>query len=78
MEGQATGGFPTGIGTLVTEATGTLIRYAGEAQVGGLIASVGQRLILAAARKIIQQFFEEFSRQVPPADSPVSDVHPPT
>ena len=70
------GGFPTGIGTLVTEERGTLIRYAGDAQVGGLIVSVGQRLVLAAARKIIQQLFEEFSRHVQPPDSPVSDVHP--
>ncbi|MBZ5543596.1 MAG: hypothetical protein LAO07_07940 [Acidobacteriia bacterium] len=48
-----------------------------EAQVGGPIASVGQRLVLAAAQKIIEQFFEEFSRHVQLADSPVSDVHPP-
>ncbi|MBI1941685.1 MAG: carbon monoxide dehydrogenase subunit G [Acidobacteria bacterium] len=64
--GQGTGGFLNGIGTLslASEGDGTLVRYAGEAQVGGVIASVGQRLMLAAAKQIIHQFFEAFSRQV--------------
>jgi carbon monoxide dehydrogenase subunit G len=79
VEGKGTGGFLTGVGTLslAVEGEGTLIRYAGEAQVGGLIASVGQRLVLASAKKIIQQFFGEFTRQVQRAESPLSDVHPP-
>jgi carbon monoxide dehydrogenase subunit G len=79
VEGKGTGGFLNGVGTLnlVADGEGTLIRYAGEAQVGGLVASVGQRLVLASAKKIIQQFFEEFSRLVRPAESSVPDAHPP-
>lgn len=70
VEGQGTGGFLKGEGTLtlVPGESGTLIGYSGEAQVGGVMASVGQRLVLAAARQIVHQFFQAFSKQiVPPA-----------
>ena len=36
---------------------GTLIKYAGEMQVGGLIAGVGQRMIEAAAKMMAAKFF---------------------
>ncbi|MBI3670159.1 MAG: carbon monoxide dehydrogenase, partial [Acidobacteria bacterium] len=42
----------------------TELRYAGEAQVGGMIAAVGQRMIDVAARKMIQQFFESAAAQL--------------
>lgn len=60
LEGKGTPGFMNGEGQLeLAERKGqTEVRYSGEAQVGGLIASVGQRMIDLAARKIIQQFFE--------------------
>lgn len=66
VEGQGKGGFLKGEGTLtLTEGvTETEINYSGEAQVGGVIASVGQRLILSAARQIVNQFFEAFAKQV--------------
>ena len=35
----------------------TELRYTGEAQVGGMVAAVGQRMIEGAARKIVDQFF---------------------
>jgi len=68
VEGKGTGGFLRGEGTLaLTEESGaTQIAYAGDAQVGGVVASVGQRLMLAAARQIINQFFEAFRNQLPP------------
>jgi carbon monoxide dehydrogenase subunit G len=67
VEGKGTGGFLNGVGTLTLAADGegTLIRYAGEAHVGGLIASVGQRLVLAAGKQIINQFFTTFAREFP-------------
>src|SRR5207249_6236578 len=51
VEAKGTGGFVKGEATLslAENAGGTLITYSGEAQVGGLIASVGQRLIQSAA-----------------------------
>jgi len=66
VDGQGTGGFLKAIGTLslASEGDGTLVRYAGEAQVGGVIASVGQRLMLVAAKQIINQFFRAFAQQV--------------
>jgi uncharacterized protein len=59
VESRGTPGFMKGEGKLELhlKAEGTEVRYAGEAQVGGLIASVGQRMIEAAAKKIIRQFF---------------------
>jgi carbon monoxide dehydrogenase subunit G len=50
--------------TLTDDSDGTLITYACEAQVGGLIASVGQRMILGAAKQNVAQFFQEFARQI--------------
>lgn len=65
IEGQGTGGFLHGEGTLALAAEGaeTVIHYAGEAQVGGLVASVGQRLVLLAAKQIANQFFGAFARE---------------
>ena len=60
IEGKGVPGFMKGEGALelVDKRGQTELRYRGEAQVGGMIAAVGQRMIDAAARKIIQQFFE--------------------
>jgi len=66
VEGKGTGGFVKGEGTLelTDDAAGTRLHYSGEAQVGGVIASVGQRLIEAAARQIVGKFFEAFAAEV--------------
>jgi len=66
VDGQGTGGFLKAEGTLTLtgQENETLISYSGEAQVGGVIAGVGQRLMLVAAKQIINQFFQAFSRQV--------------
>jgi uncharacterized protein len=66
LEGRGAGGFLKGEGVLSCEDSpeGTLIRYFGEAQVGGLFASVGQRLVEGAARQIISQFFQSFAKSV--------------
>jgi len=66
VKGQGTGGFLEGEGTLTLaqDGDGTAIRYSGEAHVGGVVATVGQRLILGAARQIVNQFFQAFSKQL--------------
>jgi carbon monoxide dehydrogenase subunit G len=66
VEGKGGPGFMRGEGTLTLKEnkTGTEVQYAGEAQVGGLIAAVGQRMIEAAARRIIGQFFESAEEQL--------------
>jgi carbon monoxide dehydrogenase subunit G len=42
----------------------TEVHYSGEAQVGGVVAAVGQRMIDMAARKIVQQFFESAANEL--------------
>jgi uncharacterized protein len=66
VQGQGMGGFMEGEGTLTLAEQGaeTQVNYSGEVQVGGAVASVGQRLILAAARQIVNHFFGEFTKQV--------------
>ncbi|HEV2489603.1 MAG TPA: carbon monoxide dehydrogenase subunit G [Candidatus Acidoferrales bacterium] len=60
VEGRGAPGFLKGEGTIALreKAGHTEVNYEGEAQVGGVIASVGQRMIEAAAKKIVQQFFD--------------------
>jgi uncharacterized protein len=59
MTGKGIPGFVDGSGRVeLAEKEGqTELRYSGDAQVGGMIASVGQRMIEGAARKIVDQFF---------------------
>jgi uncharacterized protein len=67
VEGQGAGGFVRGEGTLTLSQNGagaTVIAYAGDAQVGGVIANVGQRLMQGAAKQIVGKFFLEFSKQL--------------
>jgi uncharacterized protein len=66
VEGQGTPGFMKGAGQLefVAKNGQTEVRYSGEAQVGGMVAAVGQRMIEGVARKIIQQFFENAAAEL--------------
>ena len=43
---------------------GTLLTYNVEAQIGGKLAQLGQRLINGAAKKIADDFFQKFAEQV--------------
>lgn len=73
VEGRGAPGFLKGQGTITLRqdnqhaSNQTELRYDGEAQVGGVIASVGSRMIEAAAKKIIQQFFDAVASQVRPS-----------
>ena len=66
VDGKGAPGFMKGQGrlTLAESSAGTDVSYEGEAHVGGLIASVGSRLIEATAKKIIQQFFDCAQKQL--------------
>ncbi|MCA1601798.1 MAG: carbon monoxide dehydrogenase subunit G [Acidobacteria bacterium] len=59
VEGKGTPGFMKGTGDLDLEAQGetTVIKYSGDLQVGGTIASVGQRMIQGTAKMMTSQFF---------------------
>lgn len=66
VEGSGRPGFIKGEGRLtLTEADGgTLVSIQGEAQVGGVIAAVGQRLLGAAAHMLLEQFFSALEAEI--------------
>ena len=66
LQGKGVPGFVKGEGRLEMAAKQgqTEVRYSGEAQVGGMIAAVGQRMIDVAARKILRQFFESAASEL--------------
>jgi carbon monoxide dehydrogenase subunit G len=63
VEGSGKIGFLKGEGLLSLKPAGeqTEVGYDGEAQVGGTIAAVGQRLIDSTAKMMIRRFFEKLS-----------------
>jgi 2-furoyl-CoA dehydrogenase large subunit len=68
LAGSATGalGFGRGEGrvTLAPTNGGTQLSYRYEAEIGGKVATVGGRLLDAAARLVIRQFFDALARRV--------------
>lgn len=66
VDGQGPSGFMKGEGDIRLEETedGTIMHYVGEAQVGGRIAQVGQRLMDSSARAIVKQSLDNLARQV--------------
>lgn len=66
VDGQGPSGFMKGEGDVRLEETadGTIMHYVGEAQVGGRIAQVGQRLMDSSARAIVKQSLDNLARQV--------------
>jgi len=65
-------GFANGAATvsLLPDGDDTVIKYDVEATVGGKLAQIGSRLVDAAARKMADDFFAEFSRIVSMAPAP--------
>lgn len=59
VEGKGKPGFVKGTGVLqLSEQDGsTTVAYSGDVQVGGTIASVGQRMLQGAAKMMVGQFF---------------------
>ncbi len=75
LKGQGPSGFMKGEGnvTLADAEGGTLLSYALDAQVGGRMAAVGQRLMDSSAKVISQQGLEGLAAQVevaPAAEGP--------
>jgi len=74
VDGKGGPGFAKGRGTLrlaVIEEGGTVktrVDYEGDVQVGGTIASVGQRMISAASRMMAGQFFAALEAEAKAAD----------
>jgi carbon monoxide dehydrogenase subunit G len=59
-------GFAKGGATvaLADRDGGTLLVYTVEAQIGGKLAQLGQRLISGTAKKLVEEFFSNFARSV--------------
>jgi uncharacterized protein len=66
VEGKGTGGFMQGTGQLelAEDPHGTQITYQGDVQVGGPIASIGQRLLEGATKMMVGQFFNAVNAQL--------------
>lgn len=65
VEGSGKLGFMKGDGLLKLAASGegTEVSYEGDAQVGGTMAAVGQRLIDGTAKMMIKRFFEKLAEE---------------
>lgn len=65
VNGRGAPGFVKGTGSVRLEADGdmTTLHYSGDAQVGGRLASVGQRLLDTSANAIIRQSLEGLGQQ---------------
>jgi carbon monoxide dehydrogenase subunit G len=59
-------GFAKGGATvaLASTDTGTLLTYNVEAQIGGKLAQIGQRLVNGVAKKLADEFFQKFAANV--------------
>ncbi|RMG91926.1 MAG: carbon monoxide dehydrogenase [Chloroflexi bacterium] len=88
VDGKGPAGFVKGNGRLRLEENGdtTTMHYEGDVQVGGRIASVGQRLLDTSARAIIRQSLEGLDQQVnarmqaqnaPTSSADTTDTPPP-
>ena len=66
VEGSGTIGFMKGEGKveLAGQEGKTEVKWAGDAQVGGLIAGVGQRMIGGVSKMMIGQFFTMMEEQL--------------
>ncbi len=69
ISGQGDGGvagFAKGgaVVTLTPKDDGTLLSYTVEAQIGGKLAQLGQRLINGVAKKLADDFFAKFAEAV--------------
>jgi carbon monoxide dehydrogenase subunit G len=66
VDGKGAPGFVKGAGAVKLEPQGdsTLMHYSGDAQVGGRIASVGQRLLDSSAKAITRQSLDSLNKQI--------------
>ena len=73
-------GFAKGGATvsLADKDGGTLLTYNVEAQIGGKLAQLGQRLVNGAAKKVADEFFKNFAANVAGGAAPVAPPVAPT
>jgi len=66
VSGEGSLGQGSGVAAFSLEAqpAGTLMRYSGEGEIGGLVAGVGQRILKGVSKYLIGQFFKALRREV--------------
>ena len=76
IDGKGAAGFINGGGDARLDVIddNTVLTYSGEAQVGGRIASVGQRLVETSAKSIVRQALESLDRNIQARMEPESEV----
>jgi carbon monoxide dehydrogenase subunit G len=65
VDGRGAPGFAKGVGHVHFEDQGdgaTLMKYTGEVQIGGTLASVGQRMIDSVSKSMIRQGFDALDK----------------
>ena len=75
--GKGSNGVVDAVGTVELETMPdgkTLLKYGGDAQIGGMLASVGQRLIEGAAKQLIGQAIKALEAQIAQRAPVVADV----
>lgn len=72
VSGSGSLGHGNGAATfsLSAQEGGTKMIYAGEGEIGGLVAGVGQRILKGVAKHLIKQFFTSFRREIAAAPAP--------
>ena len=86
VEGKGAPGFAKGVGHVnfsEQEDGTTLLKYSGDVQIGGTLASVGQRMIDSVAKSMIKTAFETLdkaleARLAAKAGKEVAEFKPPT
>jgi carbon monoxide dehydrogenase subunit G len=79
-EGQGgVAGFARGEAEVVLtpEGEGTVLSYTAQAQIGGKLAQIGQRLIDGAAKQVADDFFVRFTAAVANAPEAAAEIPPP-
>jgi carbon monoxide dehydrogenase subunit G len=78
VDGKGSNGFLKGNGSIKLRNDGdnTILDYFGEAQVGGTIASVGQRLLDGAAKTLISQSLKALAQQIADRRAPAPAPEP--
>ena len=73
FDGKGKQGFVKGSGTLdlADEGSKTLLKYTGDAQIGGPLAGVGQRMLEGVAKTMTTQFFTAMNAEIQAAPGEV-------
>jgi hypothetical protein len=77
IEGQGSIGFMKGSAAFDLEPRGegeSLLRYAGSAEVGGVVAGVGQRVLSGVAKFLAGRFFKALEKHIDESKKEVKDA----